>query len=347
MKTAIRISSCLTICFVLSYLAGCASWKGKFSGTKEADVGIFADQTIATMTDPDLGLPVGKSVYVRDYVVQSEPEEQEFSKLEKELDRRLLTLVQYSVALVDIAETSKTDAEKVEKYVNFLKALQKQAEERAELEPGYYDSVIETIAQQEKFHEALQAAQPILNASGRGYQKLLDKLDKSLKVLEAKLDRKIDERFATVIKYQKALEEEKYAILIALGRLYQTYKGEPEAFQELRDSGVIRKKSLLPKGAPSDDDLSKIAEHLIKRLDITHKIWLEIEPDWELYRATHRELDELYTLIRIGINRTRASVIIWARAHQKMASGKTNPAEWFDIDNAPAQLFKLGTSAVF
>ncbi|KPJ91223.1 MAG: hypothetical protein AMJ55_12225 [Gammaproteobacteria bacterium SG8_15] len=312
-----------------------------------ANVGVFADQTIATITNPDLGLPVGKSVYVREYIVQSEPEEQDFSKLEKELEHRLLRLVQYSVALVDIAETSKSEAEKVEKYANFLKTLQKQAEERAELEPGYYDDVIEKISQQEKFHEALQAAQPILNATGRGYQKLLDNLEKSLKVLEAKLDRKIDERFEIVIKYQRALEEEKYAVLIALGRLYQTYKGEPEGFQQLRDGGVIRKKNLLPKGDPTEEDLSNIAEHLIKRLEITHKIWQEIEPDWELYRATHRELDELYALIKTGINRTRATVIIWARAHQKMASGKTNPAEWFDVDDAPAQLFRLGTKAVF
>lgn len=347
MNTTTKHTMLLTFLLLLSLLTGCVSWEGKFSGTKEANVGVFADQTIATLTDPDLGLPTGRSVYVRDYVVDSEPEEQEFMSLNKELERRLLRLVQYSVALVDIAETSKSDAEKVEKYAAFLKALQKEAEKRHEFESGHYDDIIENVAKQEKFLEALQAAQPILNATGRGYQKLLDELDESLKVLEAKLDRRIDERFNTVIKYQKALETEKYETLIALGRLYATYKGETEAFQKLRDSGAIRKKSLMPKGKPTEDDLSNIAEHLIKRLDITHKIWQEIEPDWELYRATHRELDELYTLIQIGLKRTRGSVIIWARAHQKMASGKTNPAEWFDIENAPAQLFQLGTKAVF
>jgi len=337
----------LNVVVLFFLMTGCASWEGKFSGTTEANIGVFADQTIATLTDPDLGLPTGRSVYVRDYVVDSEPEEQEFMSLEKELQQRLLRLVQYSVALVDIAETSKSEKEKIEKYAEFLRALQKKSEERHELEPGHYDGVIENVAKAEKFHEALQRAQPILNAAGRGYQKLLDEIDQSLRILEAKLDRKIDERFDTVIRYQKALEKEKYETLIALGRLYETYKGEPEAFQKLRDSGAIRKKSLMPKGKPTEDDLSKIAEHLIKRLDITHKIWQEIEPDWELYRATHRELDDLYTLIQTGLKRTRGSVIIWARAHQKMASGKTNPAEWFDIENAPAQLFQLGTKAVF
>ena len=346
MKSTTRSANFLLVWLLLS-LTGCASWEGKFSGTTEADIGIFADQTIATMTDPNLGIPVGKSVYVREYIDRSEPEEQEFARLAKDLEMRLLSLIKYSVALVDIAETSKTEKEKVEKYADFLKVIQKKSEERHEQEPGYYDDVIEKVRSQEKFHEALQQAQPILNAAGRAYQKLLDELDQSLKTIEAKLDRKIDTRFDTVIKYQKALEEEKYAVLIALGRIYQTYKGEPEGFQKLRDSGVIRKKSLLPKGSPTEEDLSNIAEHLIKRLEITHKIWQEIEPDWKLYRATHHELDELYVLTKNGLSETRAKIIIWARAHQKMASGKTNPAEWFDVEDAPSQLFRLGSKAIF
>ena len=199
MKTTTRSTIFLIVWLLLS-LSGCASWEGKFSGTKEANVGVFADQTISLLTDPDLGLPVGKSVYVREYIDRSEPEEQKFTKLEKDLEQRLLRLVKYSVALVDIAETSKTEQEKVEKYADFLKTMQKKAEERHEQEPGYYDDVIEKVRSQEKFHEALQAAQPILNAAGRAYQKLLDELDQSLKILEAKLDHKIDERFDTVIK---------------------------------------------------------------------------------------------------------------------------------------------------
>lgn len=347
MKVVMRASGFLIISFLQIFLTGCASWEGKFSGTKEANVGIFADQTIATITDTNFGIPIGNTVYVREYIVYSDPEVKEFIKLEKELDQKLLGLVQYSVTLVDIAETGRTQKEKVEKYAAYLKTIQKGAEENAGLAPGYYDSIVENVAQQDKFYEALQAAQPILNAAVRGYQNLLTELDKSLKVLEAKLDHKIDERFDTVIKYQKALEEEKYAILIALGQLYKFYKGETDSFQQLRDSGVIRNQSLLPEGDPTEKDLSSIADHLVKRLDITHKIWQEIEPDWKLYRATHQELDQMYVLIKTALNRTRAVVIIWARAHQKMAAGITNPAEWFDFQNAPAQLFKLGTNAIF
>jgi hypothetical protein len=347
MKTSIGGSHFLTICVVLGLLTGCASWEGKFSRSTTADIGTFADQTIATLTDPELGLHGGKSIYIRDYVTDSEPEEQRFAQSTKDLELRLLRLIKYSLGIVDIAETSESEAEKVEKYAAFLQSVQHKAEENAGYQPGHYDDIIEKVRSQEKFHEALQQAQPIINAAGRGYQTLLDEIIESMKVLEEKIDRKIDERFSTVIAYQKALEEEKYAVLIALGQIYRTYKGDPDAFQKLREGDVVRKKALLPEGDPSEDDLSAIAEHLVKRLEITHKIWQEIEPDWELYRATHRELDALAVEIRGRLNRTRATVIIWARAHQKMASGKSSPAEWFDLDNAPAQLFQLGTKAIF
>jgi len=347
MESAIANARLLMIYFFLIQLTGCASWEGKFSGTKEANIGVFADQTIAIIANSNLGLPIGNTVYVREFIEQSDPEVQEFLKLEKELDRRLLRLIQYSITLVDIAEASKSEKEKVEKYASFLKSIQKSAEENAGLAPGYYDNIIENIKEKKKFYEALQAAQPIINASGRGYQELLSNIEDSLKVLEVSLDHKIDERYATVIKYQQALEDEKYTILIALGQLYKFYKGDAEAFDKLRLSGALRQEGLLPKGTPSEKDLSNISDHLVKRLDITHKIWLEIEPDWKLYRATHQELDELYVKMKTSLDRTRATVIIWARTHQKMAAGITNPAEWFDINSAPAQLFKLGSNAIF
>jgi hypothetical protein len=347
MKAGITIPGFLMAFFLLGLLTSCASWEGKFSRTVEADVGTFADQTIAIITDAEIGLPVGKTVYIRDFIDESAPEEQSFTQLTKDLELRLLRLVKYSLGLVDIAETSKSEAEKIERYADFLKAMQQKAEANSGYEPGHYNEQIEKIRSQEKFHEALQQAQPLLHAAGRGYQTLLDEISESMKVVENKIDRKIDERYATVIAYQKALENEKYTILIALGHLYKTYKGDPEAFQQLRDSDVVRQKALLPKGNPTEDDLSAIAEHLVKRLEITSKIWQEIEPDWELYRATHKELDSLVNEIKSRLNKTRAVVIIWSRAHQKMASGRSSPAEWFDIDNAPAQLFQLGTKALF
>ena len=129
--------------------------------------------------------------------------------------------------------------------------------------------------------------------------------------------------------------------------LYRTYSGDIDAFGKLRASGAVRDKKLLPKGKPSNEELKKIGEHLRARLKVTYQIGEEIKPDWENYRAAHRELDAMHVNAMDRINKTRLMALIWLRAHQKMASGVMSPAEWFNVKELPAQLIGAGTKAVF
>jgi hypothetical protein len=55
------------------------------------------------------------------------------------------------------------------------------------------------------------------------------------------------------------------------------------------------------------------------------------------------EADELFDEALESINRYRVSLVVWMRAHQKMASGVVQPAEWFDLNDAPAFLIRAGT----
>ena len=73
----------------------------------------------------------------------------------------------------------------------------------------------------------------------------------------------------------------------------------------------------------------------------------ETAQDWNVYRETHRELDRLHDKVIQQNRQARLITLVWLRAHQKMASGVTSPAEWFDIKTLPGQLVKMGTKAVF
>lgn len=129
--------------------------------------------------------------------------------------------------------------------------------------------------------------------------------------------------------------------------LYLTFSGDQEGFDKVRESGAILKKSLLPKGQPSEDELNALGKYLMTRLDNMDKIRQEIAPDWTDYREAHRELDRLLAEAITNLNRYRITVLVWVRGHQKMASGVTNPAAWFDINEAPGKLLNLGVKAVF
>jgi hypothetical protein len=321
--------------------------EGKFKGTAQANVGAFADQTIAMLSGSDLGVARDNAIYVRHFIDPQWEELKRYQSLVDETELLLRGIIKYSIALVTIAETNKTDATRIEAFTKYLEQIQENAEGNLGLESGHYDKIVVNVSAEENFLSALQQAQPIINAVGRYAQLLMDDINVATKKLARKIDAQIDKEYTEVIAYQEALEKEKYAVLRALGKLYRTYEGDSSAFEEVLQSKVIRDKKLVPQGEPSEEDLHSIADHLVKRLEVLSKIWQEIEPDWNNYRETHRELDRLHAKIDQDANRIRVVVIVWLRAHQKMAAGVQNPAEWFDIESAPSQLFQLGIKAIF
>ena len=122
--------------------------------------------------------------------------------------------------------------------------------------------------------------------------------------------------------------------------MYRAYTGEKAAFDRLRQSKAIRKKNLVPQRDLTDDDLEAVANHLMTRLDALHRIGEEIEPEWKIYRAAHQELDDLYDKMMDSIRTARVLTMVWVHAHYQMATGKSEPAEWFDISKVAGSAFK-------
>jgi hypothetical protein len=321
--------------------------KGKFKSTKEANVGFFADQTIAMLSSTDFGLDRQRTIYIREFFNENGTEEKRYIELTNAVETALRGIVRYSIAIVTIAETEKTEIDRIKAYVKYLKGIQHDAEQRLNLEPGHYDQILARVGQQDKFISAIQQAQPIINAVGRYIQTLVDEIYDAAEVLEIKLDNRIDEEYAEVIRYQQSHNREKYLVLTGLSDLDDAYHNDESAYKRLIQSDAIRSKKLISHSVPTEEELSQIGKYLLKRLEVMHKIWQEIEPDWQLYRKTHRELDENHIKVLEDTNRLRITMIVWLRAHQKMAAGITNPAEWFNVDDAPTELFKLGTKAIF
>ena len=345
----LRLLSLKTLLLVLAVasVSGCASMKGKFTSTREANVGFFADQTIAMLSSADFGLDRRDTIYVREFFDENGTEEKRFVELRNEVRTVLRGIVRYSINIVTIVETEKTEHDRIKAYVKYMKGVQQNAEKRLKLKPGHYDEILARVEQQDKFLAAMQQAQPIINAVGRHTQTLVDEIYDAAELLEKKLDSRIDEEFAEVIHYQQSLDREKYLVLRGLSDLDDAYQNDESALKRLIQSDAIRNKKLIPQSVPTEEELSQLAQHLLNRLEVMHKIWKEIEPDWQLYRKTHIELNEINIKVLEDTNRFRIIMIVWLRAHQKMAAGIKNPAEWFNVSDAPTELFKLGTKAVF
>jgi hypothetical protein len=128
--------------------------------------------------------------------------------------------------------------------------------------------------------------------------------------------------------------------------LHDYRKGDKAGLKKLREGGYIINPEYLPseKGAPGD--LAKAEAHLLERLQVMQTLFRSIAPEIDLYRRTHRELDQQCEFVRDGIATSRLKFVVWSQAHERMASGMKDDAEWFDISDAPTMLIKAGVKAL-
>jgi hypothetical protein len=339
-----RHSAVWTILAVIFFnLTACG---GKFTKTTEADVGFFADNSIAMLRDANLGFSKGKALYTKEFYDWEAPELVGFDTSRNEADNVLKTMVAYSLKLVQIAEAEKTQSGRVEAYAAYIGNLSHRELAALQTNRDELKDLAAEIRSQQKFMDALKVAQPLIDSMGRYMSSELDKFDENLDKVVANTEKRIDSRYQLVIRYQEGLEKEKYSILETLGELYQAARGDAAAYQRAIASDAILKKSVIPGRRPTEENIETLFDYLVQRLNGLHRIQQEIEPDWKLYRTTQMELDELHALFKQEIRQIRVITIVWIRAHQKMASGRVKPAQWFDINAAPGTLIKMGTGLI-
>ena len=324
----------------VSMLSACASFNKKFTASMTEDISAFSDHTISVMSEADLGFGRSDTLYLRQFVDVKGPEEIAFFEAEQRAFKMLRGMVLYSMEITRIAETYETDEEKVNAYADLLAGIRDESKTNMNFTEESFAALIQEIRDKSTFRDALLKAQTVISLFGQYLNQVLDDFAAQTHTLERSLDSRIDARYKLVIKYQQALEDEKYAVLQAMGQLYLYYKGNKEAYTKLVDSGVIVDPDIIPQGEPSRKQLLVISEHLQERLKRMHLIGIEIKPDWDDYRATHRELDGKVVEIKNRITKVRAISLLWTRAHLKMAAGKSAPAEWFDVQDVQG-LIKL------
>jgi hypothetical protein len=299
------------------------------------------------LSEANFGFSKGRALYTKPYFNIEAAEEKAVFGGAQNTEVVLGLILRYSLKLVNIVEYNPGAAERVTAYAAYLSSFDSNVRVALNLSDDQFKGFIDRVAVQETFLGALQVAQPIINRFGRYLDTSLNDFEAALAVLEAKIDRKIDLKHADLIRYQNTLVKEKYAVLAALEQVYLIAKGDKKAYARLLESKVITDKAILPKKSPDFSERQKILKHLAQRLDALHRIGEEIEPDWTIYRATHSELDALGKKTSQEVRQIRLMTLVWMRAHQKMAAGRTNPAEWFDINDAPGMLLKMGTKLIF
>jgi hypothetical protein len=326
--------------------SGCASYKKNFQSTTVVNIGSFADSTITLLSDLDLTMSREETLLVRRFIDESAPEEQLVIQFDDQLKKDVGNMVRYSIEIVNIAESDLTETNKIYRYADYLVSFRDGLIEKHGVNLPIFDQTIEDVMAQTEFLEALRKAQPLLNAAVMAAALDVDELIDAIEALTRKVDNRIDEEYADIIRYRAKLEREKFDILTAFEIIYDAYRLDEPNLGALRDSGVIWTPEIIPEGRPTRDDLKNIGEHLHARLQALDIVQNEMQPNWEDYMATHKELDAIGDQTIQNAHEARIPMLTWVRAHQKMTSGMTDPAGWFDVGEVTKSLIKSAPGAL-
>ena len=318
-----RIVSALAALALLPALSACSTVKK----TERANLLPFAEQTVSS-----LGV---KPVYFRDNVHlrrHFDPSAEEVVALRTalaEADAFQQDVVDYSVDLLGISESSASEADKVQSVATLIEAQAADGFIRgADIDAATVQASLEQIRAQEKLLPALQAVQPLVDESGARFGDLIPAIEEGpLKAVRDMLRQRIDTYYATLLEYEEVAGTRRDELLQGLLITRRYRKGEKGALAELRENEIILKRDLKVPNNASEAQVARIEAYLMSELQKANQASTYLADDFDAYVQAHVELDRAYTELRAELDFIRLQFLAWTRAHQAMANGVTDPAK--------------------
>jgi hypothetical protein len=264
----------------------------------------------------------------------------------------LTALVAYSLQIVTISEMQITENKKANELAEVIIALREYVgKDQIIVNEGRDDEgnekIIAQVRKSQNYLEALQLLLPVVNEFGAHAGRVLDELRLEKQKVASQIDDAIDRKYRSTLKFHRELrlvKDDLYETLYNLSRYGVT--NDPAYLDEMKSFGFYpvllalkNKKSLTIK------QQEQLHKDLTERLRTVNENYAQLLPDIVAYEESVRELTRIVEFKYYAIREAHLTFVVWTRAYQKMASGKTDPAEWFDISDSGSLLFGVARRA--
>ena len=341
----------ITVIFtVVITLSGC----DKFTRQERENLTPFANQTITLVSTLDYGLSDNEYLYLRkieDYVEGDKPFER-FVALENQVGNQLKALVAYSIEMVRISEQPVSDNEKSRRLADILVQLSDLTSKDQVVPPeksaSDYDELRQQVYASEDYLDSLRILVPLIDDFTAHALRVVDELENEKRKVIILLEHAIDNKYGTVIAFENEMRLVKntyYKTAIALARYAKTR--DEKYIAEMRELGMLPVVRIVKgKHKLSSSEMLLIHKTINDRMSAINDNYNYLKPDYDAYYTSHQELKNITDSKERGIKDARLTFIVWRRAYQKMASGRTEPAEWFDITESGSLLMGAAGRAV-
>jgi len=320
----------------------------KFVKGESENLAPFSKQTIDLIGSLEYSLNEGELIHLRsiDHYFEKEDTYDRYLSLENQVGNMLTALVAYSLQIVTISEMQTTENKKANELADIIIALREFVEKDQVMvnegrdEEGY-ETIIAQVRQSEDYLEALRLMLPIVNEFGAHAGRVLDELRLEKQKVTILIDEAIERKYKSTIKFNheiRLIKDDLYETLFNLSRYGVT--GDSKYLAEMKSYGFYPvTMALKGKSKLSLKEQEKLHQELTERLRILNNNHEQLMPDVIAYEKSIRELSRIVESKDDAIREAHLTFVLWTRAYQKMASGKTDPAEWFDISDSGSLLF--------
>ena len=310
-------------------MTSCALFKGK----TEPDLAPFAEQTIIMAGNVNHGFAEIRTLYLREEAARS-PEVEELRTMVGQIRVFMRAIVGYSLQVVTLSQSSKTGPERAEALADFIEELLdpvvKQRGVKLHYQEVRLDEILSNIREQETLIDALRVGQPLVDEAAYVAGAFLDRFkDKQTQAAQS-ISESIDEEFYAVISYANILQEQEELTLEMHELLARYALGDKTALEvvkeEIKGRKTVAFEGINIEDGLDTDELFKVEERILGRLNKISTLRSDIEPELAQYRIKQRELDKVIRQVDKSLMETRATVFIWNKTHLKMSEGLTHPA---------------------
>jgi len=264
-----------------------------------------------------------------------------FEALESQIGNQLKALVTYSMQIVTISEQDISENKKSNELADILVSLSALTLEDEIIVNKNRDveknkEILASVLASEDYLESLRILLPAINEISAHALVVLDELELEKRKVVQHLDSAIDKKYGRAIEFEhelRLIRNNYYDSILALSRYAATR--DAKHIEEARAVGVLPVVDAIQgKKSLTNKELVALHKIITERMTMVNENYHQLKPDYDDYFRSHNELKKIIDTKDEGIKEARLTFIIWGRAYQKMAMGKTDPAEWFDISES-------------
>jgi len=310
---------------VLSALNGCS----KFQSKKRLHLAPFAEDMIALAGDVQYELGRHQPVYLQGYT--DVPESREMEVLSFKIRAVMRGIIGYSIQVVTLGESELSGPDRCLALADYLDGLLRPVLKRPApdliMTVADLDTIIADIKTREDILGGLKGAQPVIDEIARVSGELFDETAIAMERTRSAIQTRVDDDFRHIREADRQLREHQLRAVTDVSLFPLIRMGDQAAADTLAAHQPSLREILAP-GRPLDEPTLKEAEQrLLFLMQTISELRRQLEPDLLTYRETRKELGIMYNVHTAALRQGRVAIIAWARAHDRLASGVTDPAE--------------------